>query len=145
MPETSLLNGELIFRIILVGLLLLIGSFGLFEWALFRGASEAEARTIAVNVFAVGQTFYLLNCRSLRYSMFRLGLFSNPWIWGGITAMMMAQLLFTYLPLMNQLFHTAPIDITEWMSILAVGLVIYLVIGAEKTLRQYHEKRIIEN
>ena len=49
-PETPLLGGELIFRIILVGLSLLIGSFGLFEWALYQGGSEAEARTIAVNV-----------------------------------------------------------------------------------------------
>ncbi len=139
-PDTSLLSGELIFRIALVGLLLLIGSFGLFEWALSRGASLPEARTIAVNVFAVGQSFYLLNCRSLRYSMFHLGVFSNPWIWGGIAAMTAAQLLFTYLPLMNQLFHTAPISIIDWMSIMAVGLVIYLIIGAEKMIRLHHEK-----
>ncbi|HHJ15381.1 MAG TPA: cation-transporting P-type ATPase [Gammaproteobacteria bacterium] len=141
-PGTALLSGELIFRIVLVGLLLLAGAFGLFEWALQQGASEAEARTIAVNVFAVGQSFYLLNCRSLRVSMFRLGVFSNLWIWGGIAAMTVAQLLFTYVPLMNRLFHTAPIGITDWLHILAVGLVIYLVIGVEKTLRRQREMSI---
>jgi len=140
-PDTAILTGELIFRIILVGLLLLMGSFGLFEWALYQGASEAEARTIAVNVFAVGQSFYLLNCRSLRFSMFQLGLFSNLWIWGGIAAMAAAQLAFTYLPLMNQLFHTAPIGLVDWLHILAAGLVIYLVIGAEKTLRRQRETK----
>jgi magnesium-transporting ATPase (P-type) len=134
-PDAPILTGELIFRIALVGLLLLIGSFGLFEWALHRGASEAEARTIAINVFAVGQSFYLLNCRSLRFSMFRLGLFSNPWVWAGIAAMIGAQLLFTYLPVMNWLFHTAPIGWTDWLHIVLVGLLIYLVIGAEKALR----------
>ena len=116
-----------------------MGSFGLFEWALYHGASEAEARTIAVNVFAVGQSFYLLNCRSLRYSMFRLGLFSNPWIWGGIATMAVAQLLFTYAPLMNRMFHTAPIGLMDWVHILAVGLAIYLVIGVEKTFRLHRE------
>jgi len=138
-PDAPILTGELIFRIALVGLLLLIGSFGLFEWALQRGASEAEARTIAINVFAVGQSFYLLNCRSLRFSIFRLGLFSNPWIWAGIAAMMGAQLLLTYLPLMNWLFHTAPIGWTDWFHIVLVGLVIYLVIGAEKLWRLRRE------
>ena len=138
-PNAPILSGELIFRILLVGLLLLIGGFGLFEWALYRGASEAEARTIAVNVFAVGQSFYLLNCRSLRFSMFRLGLFSNPWIWAGIAAMIAAQLLFTYLPVMNWLFHTAPIGWTDWLHIVLVGLVIYLVIGAEKAWRLRRE------
>jgi magnesium-transporting ATPase (P-type) len=138
-PDAPILTGELIFRIALVGLLLLVGSFGLFEWALQRGASEAEARTIAINVFAVGQSFYLLNCRSLRFSMFRLGLFSNPWIWAGIAAMVGAQLLFTYLPVMNWLFHTAPIGWMDWLHIVLVGLVIYLVIGAEKALRLRRE------
>ncbi len=141
-PDTAILSGELIFRIILVGLLLLVGSFGLFEWALYQGASEAEARTIAVNVFAVGQSFYLLNCRSLRFSIFQLGLFSNLWIWGGIAAMTVAQLLFTYSPLMNQLFHTAPIGLLDWLHILAVGLVIYLVIGVEKAFRRSRETEL---
>ena len=140
-PGSAILNGEIILRIVLVGLLLLIGSFGLFEWALYRGASVEEARTIAVNVFAVGQSFYLLNCRSLRYSMVKLGLFSNPWIWVGISAMMISQLLFTYSPLMNQLFHTAPIGLMDWVHIMAVGIVIYFVIGAEKALHRYREGR----
>ena len=138
-PDAPILTGELIFRIGLVGLLLLIGSGGLFEWALHRGASEAEARTIAVNVFAVGQSFYLLNCRSLRYSMFRLGVFGNPWIWAGIAAMMAAQLAFTYLPVMNWLFHTTPIGWMDWLHITLVGLAIYLIIGAEKAWRLRRE------
>jgi len=136
LSAAPILNGELIKRILLVGLLLLVGSFGLFEWALHNGRSEQEARTIAVNVFAVGQSFYLLNCRSLRYSMFRLGLFSNPWIWAGIGAMMAVQLLFTYIPLMNKLFHTAPIGWIDWGLIVAVGLAIYLVIEGEKAWRR---------
>ncbi len=142
MPRRSgapILTGELVFRICLVGLLLLVGSFGLFEWALHRGASEAEARTIAINVFAVGQSFYLLNCRSLRFSIFRLGLFSNPWIWVGIAAMISAQLLFTYLPLMNWLFHTAAIGWMDWFHIVLVGHVIYLVIDVEKSWRLRRE------
>ena len=138
-PGTAILNGELVLRIVLVGLMLLAGGFGLFEWALYRGAGEDEARTIAVNVFAVGQSFYLLNCRSLRFSMFRLGVFGNPWIWGGIAAMAVAQLLFTYAPPMNRLFHTAPIGLADWAHIGAVGLVLYLVIGAEKAFRRHRE------
>lgn len=72
--------------------------------------------------------------------MFRLGLFSDPWIWIGIVAMTTAQLLFTYAPIMNDSFHTAPIDLVDWLHILAVGLVIYAVIGLEKTFRQSREQ-----
>jgi magnesium-transporting ATPase (P-type) len=144
-PDAPILTGELFFRIGLVGLLLLIGSFGLFEWALHRGASEAEARTIAINVFAIGQSFYLLNCRSMRLSMFRLGLFSNPWIWVGITSMIVAQLLITYMPMMNWLFHTAPISLSDWLHIVLVGLVIYLVIDIEKKWRFRKEGEAVES
>ena len=139
-PDTPILQGRLIFRIFLVGGLLFAGAFGLFKWALYQGASIEEARTIAVNVFAVGEAFYLLTCRSLKYSMFKLGLFSNPWIWGGIFAMAIAQLSLTYLPIMNQLFHTAPIALSDWLSIFAVGLIIYLVISGDKAIRNYLER-----
>ncbi|MCU0835199.1 MAG: cation-transporting P-type ATPase [Chromatiaceae bacterium] len=138
-PGSPILSGELVLRIVLVGLMLLVGAFGLFEWALRHGATEEQARTIAVTVFAVGQSFYLLNCRSTRLSMFRLGLMSNPWIWAGIAAMMLAQLAFIYLPVMNQLFHTDPIDAYYWLPILGVGLVIYLVMGLEKAYRRRGE------
>jgi len=135
-PGSPILNGELALRIAMVGVMLLVGAFGLFEWALLRGASEDQARTIAVNVFAVGQSFYLLNCRSLRWSMFHLGLLSNPWIWAGISTMMLAQLIFTYLPLFNRLFHTAPIAAFDWLPIIAVGLTIYLAMELEKAYRR---------
>ncbi|WP_313950985.1 cation-transporting P-type ATPase [Accumulibacter sp.] len=135
-PGSPIVNGELALRIAMVGVMLLVGAFGLFEWALLRGATEEQARTIAVNVFAVGQSFYLLNCRSLRWSMFHLGLLSNPWIWAGIGTMMLAQLAFTYLPLFNRLFHTAPIAAFDWLPIIAVGLTIYLAMELEKAYRR---------
>ena len=74
-------------RILLVSALLLGGSFGLFEWAQAEGLSDAEARTVAVNVFVVGELFYLLNCRSLERSSFRIGFFSNRWVIVGIVVM----------------------------------------------------------
>jgi len=140
-PDAPILNFELVLRILIVGVLLMLGATALFHNALARGLSESEARTIALAVFAVGQSFYLLNMRSLRLSMWQLGLMSNPWIWVGIAAMMGSQLLLTYVPLMNTLFHTAPIAAAEWLPVLAVGLTIYAVIGAEKLLRKTLEAR----
>ena len=64
-PKTPILTGKLIGRILLVGALLLIGSFGLFEWELMRGAGAEEARTVAVNVFVMVELFYRFDGRSL--------------------------------------------------------------------------------
>ena len=131
-PESSILTPALVRRIFLVGLLLFAGAFGLFEWELYRGASIATARTVAVNVLVFGELFYLFNCRSLSHSMFALGLFSNPWLFVGVTTMAASQLLFTYLPAMQHVFGTASLGVTEWTLIMAVGVIIYVVVEIEK-------------
>jgi hypothetical protein len=61
----------LVWRIVLVSLLLLAGSFGIFLRELERGQSLAEARTVAINVFVVVEAMYLFNCRSLTRGHFR--------------------------------------------------------------------------
>ena len=135
-PESPILSRALLLRILLVGILLLVGAFGLFEWALSQGVSEDAARTVAVNVFVFGELFYLFNCRSLTRSVLAVGLFSNRWLLAGVAVMIALQVAFTYVPLMNTIFHSAPIDPVWWLSILGVGLAIYLIVEAEKGLRR---------
>jgi magnesium-transporting ATPase (P-type) len=134
-PETPVLTPELGLRIGLVSLMLLLGAFGLFEWTLLQDRSVETARTVAVNMFVFGELFYLFNCRSLRYSMFRLGVFTNRWLMLGVAGMILLQVLFTYSPAMNRLFGTAPIGLAEWAWVLTGGLTIYTVVGVEKWLR----------
>ena len=135
-PKTPILTGILVWRLFIVGLLLLGGAFGLFEWELMAGAAVAEARTVAVNVFVLVQLFYLFNCRSLTQSVFRQGFFSNPLLFGGVTIMVILQLMFTYLPAMNRVFQSAPISLGAWGRIVAVSVFASLVVGAEKWLRR---------
>ncbi len=140
-PQMPLLTGELMGRIGLVGVILLIGAFGSFEWALNQGLSDDAARTVAVNVFVMVELFYLFNCRSLTKSMFQLGLWSNRWIVGGVSTMIALQLAFTYVPLMNRIFHSAPIGFDAWWRILLTAVVAYAVVGLEKWLRQQWAER----
>jgi Ca2+-transporting ATPase len=134
-PHKPLLTRELVIRIGLVGFLLLAGSFGLFGWELRHGSSIAAARTCAVNVFVFGEIAYLFNCRSLRHSMFRIGLFSNHWVLGGVGLMVLLQLLFTYLPAMHTAFGSQAIALQEWLLILFASLAVYIVIEFEKWIR----------
>ncbi|MBK9167960.1 MAG: cation-transporting P-type ATPase [Bryobacterales bacterium] len=134
-PDVPILTPTLQWRIALVSALLLAGSFGLFNWELDNGATIEQARTVAINVFVMGELFYLFNCRSLTQSMFKLGVFSNWWVIGGVTAMILLQIVFTYMPWMNAIFSSEPIGMAAWMRVTAVGLVIYGVIGFEKWLR----------
>ena len=133
-PKQPILTRHLMFRIGLVGILLLIGSFGLFEWELLHGESLIAARTSAVNVFVFGELFYLFNCRSLKYSMLHVGIFSNLWVIFGACSMILLQLLFTYWPPMQRLFGSAAIGYNEWLLIIGVGIIIYATVGLEKLM-----------
>ena len=135
-PDAPILSRELLMRILIVGLLILIGAFGLYEWELGRGATVSAARTVAVNVVIAIEIFYLFNCRSLSESMFRIGVLSNRWVVAGIAAMVALQMLFTYLPAFNRFLQSEPIDLAAWGRILLAGLVGYLVIELEKWLRR---------
>ena len=78
---------------------------------------------------------YLFNCRSLNHSLVAIGPFTNRWVIGGSLAMLAAQLLLTYTPLMNKLFHTAPISGESWLRILAVAAASFVAVEFEKWIR----------
>jgi cation-transporting P-type ATPase F len=140
-PDAPILTRALLIRVLLVGGLILVAAFGLYEWALREGRSVAQGRTIAVNVVIFIELFYLFNCRSLTESMFKIGVFSNPWAFAGAGALVLIQLLFTYAPFMNSFLSSAPLALIDWGLILAAGVITYCIVEIEKWLRRRNTRR----
>ncbi len=139
-PRAPILTRVLVWRVVLVGLLILVAAFGLFELELGLGVDVAVARTVAVNAVVIIEIFYLFNSRSLTQSPFRIGFFSNRWVLAGAAAMILAQLAFTYLPPFHRVFASAPIGPADWARIVAFSVAGYLVVEAEKWLRRSKSK-----
>ncbi len=135
-PDRPLLTWALVFRTLLVSVLLVSGTWWIFEFELARGASVDQARTAAVNLFVVVQLFYLFSCRSLTQSVWRLRPFSNRWLVVGVLIQLAGQAALTYVPVMNHLFHTAPLTPEAWIGILGVGLVASVAVAADKHFRR---------
>ena len=135
-PNRPLLTFELFMRTGLVSLLLCTGAMSLFHWELNRGMSEATARTAAVSVIIVGEIFYLLSSRALLRPAWTVPLFSNMWLWAGIAAMLVVQFAFAHVPVINRLFHTAPLDASAWTRVLLVGAGVLVVVESEKAIRR---------
>lgn len=133
--DSPILSKELIFKIIMVGLLLLISAFGTFWYLQDIGLSQDVARTAAVNIFVFGEMFYLFACRSMRYSAFEIGFFSNKLLIFGVVCMSVIQLLYTYMPFMNKIFQSAPLGIMEWSFVLVSSLIIYVSVEVEKKFK----------
>jgi cation-transporting ATPase F len=102
---------------------------------LSASAAFSFVLTMVVNAIVMVEAFYLLNCRSLTRSIFALGIFSNLWVFVGIGLIIAVQLLFTYAPIMNELFHSAPIGADSWSRIVAVALVAFAAVELEKWIR----------
>lgn len=134
-PKSPLFSTNLVMRTFFVGSMLLLASFGVFLWEVQTGHSLPLARTSATNAFVVMQMFYLFNCRTLSTSQ-PTSLFSNPYLWYGAGTMLLLQLAFTYVPFFNVAFHTAPVGITSWATIVCGGVLLYLLVEFEKYLRR---------
>lgn len=139
-PDEPLLSRFLVFRTFLVGALMTAGAVGLFfreyEADLLAGIpvylARAESQTVAVTTIILFQMLYLLNCRSLTQTIWRIGLLSNRWVYIGIFVTLGLQLAFVYLEPFNRLFHTHPLDATDWVLAGAVALAGFFVISLEK-------------
>ncbi|HQN45592.1 MAG TPA: HAD-IC family P-type ATPase [Rugosibacter sp.] len=131
-PGASILDRRLVTRVLLVGVLMLLAAFGLFELALARGHSLEVARTVAVNAFVIIEMAYLFNCRSLHLPITQMAAFSNPWVWWGAGLMLALQLALTYWLPLASLFGTAPIDARAWGEISAVALAAIIIVELEK-------------
>ena len=135
-PKQPLLTFRLLMRTGLVSLIMVAGGLSVFLWELrVEQAGIMVARTAVVNVVVLVQIVYLFNCRSFHHSVFAIGLFTNRWTIIGALAMLGAQLLLTYVPVMNNLFHTAPLNAESWLRIVGVAAIAFGAVEFEKWIR----------
>ncbi len=134
-PGQPILTGAYGVRILWVGMGITAGVFWIYYFERGSGADLAAARTSAVNAIVMAQTAYLFNCRSLRQPLLQTGFFGNPWVVTGALAMLTAQLLFTYLPVANRLFGSAPISGEVWLRIAGIAAATLVLVEMEKIIR----------
>ncbi len=131
--KEPIVTGPLAIRIVFVGLLIVVATFFVFEIELARTGDVDTARTAAVAMIVVGEMIYLFQARRFVESGFiGQNLLKSPIVLGVTSALIVLQLGFTYLPFMNFIFHSRPLDLAMWWIILAFGVAQFLAIEAEK-------------
>jgi magnesium-transporting ATPase (P-type) len=84
-------------------------------------AVYAKAQTMTFTVLCAYQWFNGLNARSYSRSIFQLGLFSNPFVLGGLAVAVTLQVLATHTAAMQTLFYTVALTPGEWALVVAVA------------------------
>jgi Ca2+-transporting ATPase len=138
---------KILLRMFMVSLAMALGTVGMFMWeyhsklkdGVISAAAIAEAQTMSVTAMVLFQVVYLLNCRSLTHSFFKLSLFSNPAVYIGIAVVISAQLLFIYTPFMNNIFGSMPLSAGAILLTFLVALVLFPLLEIEKKVRLFGE------
>jgi magnesium-transporting ATPase (P-type) len=134
-PRAPIFSGYFLWRTLLVTLVLVSGTIGIFQWELAQGASLEVARTAAVNTLVMFEAFYLLNSRFLiEPAWLPQALTGNRYVPLAILTVTGFQLLYTYAPFMQSWFQSAALEARTWLLILAIAFCIYLIVEVEKTL-----------
>lgn len=148
-PNEPLFNRFVAFRLVLVSLLMTAGAILLFnrEYANAIAGNESpgealkKSQTIVVTFVIMFQIFYQLNCRSLKDSLLKIGIFSNRTIFIGIGTILALQALFIYTPFMQSVFGTSSLSLRDLAIASVAGFLILPVIWIEKRLHSYSSNR----
>ena len=129
----NLLSGRLLWRIVFVSLLMVAGTFGVYTYATAQGLDIETARTMAVNTIVVMEIFYLFSVRYVHgASLTWQGVLGTPAVLIAVAAVIAAQLLFTYAPVMHRVFASRPVAFADGLRIVGIGVALLIVVEIEK-------------
>lgn len=129
-PNEPLLSGRLGLRILVISIWNAIVTFGMFEWISTTTGDLDVARTVAINSLVSAEIFYLLGiCRLVPALVANLQGHRKPVSYApaiGIGVLAVLQVLFSQWGVMNELFDTAPLTLTQGLLAIAAGVPVIL-------------------
>ena len=132
----SLIGGELVWHIVLVSVLFLCGTFGIFTYAVDRGYSVELARTMALNTLVVMEIFHLFFIRNIYgASLTWKAVRGTKVVWATVITVTLAQFAITYLPPLQAIFTTESISFLDGALIVGVGVAVFALLKTEKQIR----------
>lgn len=143
-PRESIFAHGLPRRIIVRGIIITVAVLAIYITGFFAGGRNLDlARTMAFCALVFIQLFYVFDCRSERYSIFELGFMSNPYLVGAVACSMVMQLVVVYVPLLQGVFGTVPLELWHWGLIISVAIGTTLLQGLYRTVKIRRKRRII--
>ena len=128
-----LLTQEMKTLIFIIGLITDFLLFGLLFWLIkYSGYEISHIRSIIFAGLTIDSIFYIFSCKSLRKNIWQINPVSNKflvfsWIFGVI-----ALIGALYLPILQTLLKTVPLNFFDWQLILGLGLFNIILIESVK-------------
>ena len=134
--DAPILDGRLVWHIVLVGALFVAAVFGIFAYATDRGYPQDLAQTMAMNMLVVLEIFHLFFIRNIHgTSLTWAAVRGTRVVWAVTLIIVAAQVAVTYLPPFQAILGTRAVPLVDGVLIVALGAVFFAIIETEKQIR----------
>jgi Ca2+-transporting ATPase len=134
--EDSLVNKRFLGRIILSGVVIGLTAFAFFSFLIQTSHELAYAQTATFTFMAVAQLMHIFNVRKQSGFGLDTSLFKNKPLIGALLLSIGLQLSAVYVPFMNELLGTSPLEAGTWGIIfVAASLSTLVVMGLKKAFQ----------
>jgi Ca2+-transporting ATPase len=123
-------------HVLWIGLLMAALTLGAQAWHVDAGLPQAHWQTIVFTMLCFVQLGHVLAVRSERESLFALGLLSNKPLLGAVAIAVALQFAIIYVPVLNRLFHTRPLDAASLGLTVGAAGVVFAAVEIEKWVRR---------
>ena len=110
--------------------LLLIAFYSHLPWT--SADHLLEARTQLLTAMIVMELVIALSMRSLKYPVFKVGLFKNKYLWYAIASSFALQLVILYVPGLQSLFDVHMPELIDWAIAALFGAIVFATIEIGK-------------
>jgi Ca2+-transporting ATPase len=125
-PKSGIIYSGMLYRMMFLGAIMAAGTVVLFSQQL-KSLSLEQAQTMAFCSIVAFQWFNALNARSSHLSVFRIGPFSNRWLLIGLPVAFALQIMVIYVPALQALFHTVPLEGYQWGIAIGIASSVFIV------------------
>lgn len=129
-PRESIFAGGMWQDILWIGMLMAGVTLVTQAWAYRSG--HAHWQTMVFTVLTLSQLGNVLALRSERASFFQLGPWSNRPLLGAVVLTVALQMATIYIPALNPIFKTEPLDLDELLLCLALSSIVFMAVEIEK-------------
>ncbi|WP_264173392.1 calcium-translocating P-type ATPase, SERCA-type [Clostridium estertheticum] len=108
------LTEKIIIRGCLIGVCTILSFIG----GKYYGMSIEACRTLALGTLVLSQLIHVFECRSEKHSLFEINPFTNMYLLGAVSISVIMLLSIVYIPFLQSVFHTIPLNLGQWLIVL---------------------------
>lgn len=98
-------------------------------------------QTIVLNVLCLSQMGHLLAIRTENNFFIGVGMFSNKPLIAAVFLVLILQIVITYVPFLQQIFHTEALTVNEFIVVAVLSVLVFFVVEIEKAFRRRKENK----